>query len=376
MAILNLPLFNSLKEVFGKVGVSKKGVQSSIRVKDDPFTNTGPLLAANNYKVVYGDWGETYTVCCPKCGDTRSRLYISHMWGVELKPGVVLKNLVKCFNEDCNWVDLDDHIRNKALLCGLKQVRECDLDKSCSRPAKLMSLPSSPEHIHFLSELEPEHPAVRYTAYRGLDPDFVSKAYGVSYCNHSNWKTPVTDSTGKVWYRTPQDRLIIPNLDGNGSWNGWQARWIGGYRLSDDISTWDKVPKDPTLGKELLPKYLSAPGMSAKGVVFNVGRAASLTDGKLCFVSEGPMSAIASGPCGVCTFGMRLSEIQIDLICKHFEKGKVFILAESEDDPVASCRAINARVKGGCRVLRLPPKQGAADLGFEGVLDLVSKQPV
>ena len=371
MTILNLPLYESLKEVFGNVTLSKKGIQSSIRVKEDLFTNTSPIISAN-YKVVYGDWGETYTVCCPKCGDTRSRLYISHMWGVELKPGIVLRNLVKCFNEDCDWLDLEDHIKNKALLSGLKKMRECDLDKSCSRPAKIMSLPSQPEHIHFLSELGKQHPAVKYIQHRGLDPEFVSRVYGISYCSYSNWKTPVSDSSGKVWYRTPQDRLIVPNLDENGSWNGWQARWIGGYHTSDNPSLWGKVPKDPNLGRELLPKYLSAPGMSAKGVVFNIGRASQITKGTICFINEGPMSAIASGPCGVCTFGMRLSEIQIDLICKYFGSGKVFILAESEDDPSESCAAINARVAGGCRVIELPPKQDAADLGFEGVLDLIA----
>ena len=214
-----------------------------------------------------------------------------------------------------------------------------------------------------------------YVKYRGLDPYLISKTYGVSYCSYSNWKTPITDSSGKLWYRTPQDRLILPNLNEDGVWNGWQARWIGGYRISNDVSKWDKVPKDPTKGGELLPKYLSAPGMSAKSVVFNIGRAAKISKGKICFVNEGPMSAIASGPCGVCTFGMRLSEIQVDLICEHFKNGRVFILAESEDDPTESCKAINARVKGGCRVIKLPLKQDAADIGFEGILDLIAKQP-
>ena len=377
MKVINLALHNTLEEVFGSVLVVKQGIQSSVRIKDDIFTaaNLPGVGVPTSYKVVYGDWGETYTVCCPKCSDTRHRLYISHMWGVELRPGVALYSLVKCFNEDCDWRDLEGHLRNKALLNGLKVVKASDMDRSATRPARLMKLPADPAHIHFLSELPSDHPAVRYVEYRGLDPEFVSKVYGVSYCSQSNWKTPILDSTDKTWFRTPEDRLIIPNLDGDGSWHGWQARWIGGYHTSpDDISQWDRVPKDPKLGRELLPKYLSAPGMTAKGVVFNIGRAAKMTRGKLCFVNEGPMSAIAAGPCGVCTFGMRLSDIQIDLICQHFSEGSVYILAETEDDPSESAKKIGSRVKGSCRVIDLPSGEDAADLGFEGVLELISDQ--
>jgi hypothetical protein len=293
------------------------------------------------------------------------------MWNVELAPGLVLKQLVKCFNEDCDWKDLDQHLQASKLLGDLKPVKPSDINKSAARPARIMKLPGKPEHIRYLAELEPEHPAVLYTAYRGLDPQFISKIYGASYCTYSNWKTAVKDSSGQVWYVTPEDRLILPNLGKDGSWQGWQARWIGGFRYTDDISKWDKVPKDSVKGCELLPKYLTAPGMMAKSTVFNVGRASALTDGKLCFVNEGPLSAMASGPCGVCTFGMRLSPIQIDILAQHFSKGRVILLRESEDDPTQTQYTLNKLVKGGCYIVDLPPKSDAADLGFSKTIELI-----
>ena len=371
---LNEALHNQLIQVFKEVQITKQAIASGIRAKRNIFHVPGASKLVNNpnpYEVVFGDWGETYTVCCPKCGDTRFRLHISHMWNVELAPGLVLKQLVKCFNEDCDWRDLDNHLAASKLLGNLQPVKASDINKSISRPARVMKLPSKPEHIKFLSELDTDHPAVRYVVSRGLDPDFVSQAYGVSYCTYSNWKTPVKDSTGKTWYLTPEDRLILPNLDGDGAWNGWQARWISGFRETDDVSLWDKVPRDPVRGSEILPKYITAPGMLAKSTVFNVGRAAKLSGGKLCLVNEGPISAIASGPCGVCTFGMRLSPIQIDILVNNFKDGRIIMLVESEDDAARTRDTLNRLVKGGCDIVNLPPKTDAADLGFAKIVALI-----
>ena len=373
---LNESLYNQLNQVFKEVQILKCSIASGIKVKKNIFHTTGPngiVGSPNSYEIVYGDWGETYSICCPKCGDTRFRMHISHMWNVELVPGVVLKQLVKCFNEDCDWKDLDQHLQASQLLGGLEPVKASDINKSIARPARVMKLPSKPEYIKYLFELESSHPAVVYMKSRGMDPEFVSHAYGVSYCTYSNWKTPVQDSVGQVWYITPEDRLILPNLNKDGSWNGWQARWIGGFKETDDVSQWDKVPKDPTKGNELLPKYLTAPGMMAKSTVFNVGRASHMTQGRLCFVNEGPLSAIASGPCGVCTFGMRLSPIQIDILARHFKEGRIIILAESEDDPIDTCQILNTLVKGGCQLVEFPPKTDAADLGFIKTIELIEK---
>lgn len=371
---LNEALYQQLIQVFKEVQVLKQSVASGVRAKRNIFHVPGAtqvLTNPNPYDIIYGDWGETYSVCCPRCGDTRFRLHVSHMWNVELLPGLILKPLVKCFNEDCEWKDLDQHLSASHLLGGLQPVKASDLNRSISRPARIMKLPGKPEHIRFLFELSSSHPAIKYVEHRGLDPEFISKTYGVSYCSYSNWKTPVKDSTGKTWYITPEDRLILPNLDGDGAWNGWQARWISGFRETDDVSKWDKVPRDPIRGSEILPKYLTAPGMMAKSTVFNVGRAASLTGGKLCFVNEGPVSAIASGPCGVCTFGMKLSPVQIDILAQHFKEGRIIMLAESEDDPSHTCSILNKMVKGGCHIVKLPNKIDAADLGFAKTIELI-----
>ena len=371
---LNEALYQQLIQVFNEVQILKKSIGSGIKARKNIFRVSGGKHLATNpnpYDVMFGDWGETYSVCCPKCGDTRFRLHISNMWNVELMPGLILKQLVKCFNEDCDWKDLDKHITASKLLDGLQPVKACDINKSISRPARVMALPGKAKDMRFLFELPADHPAVVYTASRGLDPIFISKTYGVSYCTYSNWKTPVRDSNGHTWYVTPEDRLILPNLDGDGSWKGWQARWIGGYKQTDDVSQWDKVPRDSVKGCELLPKYLTAPGMMAKSTVFNVGRAAKLTKGRLCFVNEGPISAIASGPCGVCTFGMKLSQIQIDILAQHFKDGIIVMLRESEDNPSAICSALNTMVARGCHIVDLPPKTDAADLGFEGTIKLI-----
>ena len=46
--------------------------------------------------------GEYYRVNCDKCGDTRQRLWINHMWGVrDVETGDDHLYLIICFNEGC-----------------------------------------------------------------------------------------------------------------------------------------------------------------------------------------------------------------------------------------------------------------------------------
>jgi hypothetical protein len=105
--VLNLQLYNVITNVFpGEVLISNE---------DQPGRYSLPQGKASAYKQCKGmleyaqveDWGEVYHCDCPVCGDTRKRLYISHLFGSRIIPKgkktpiAFSKRLVVCHNEGC-----------------------------------------------------------------------------------------------------------------------------------------------------------------------------------------------------------------------------------------------------------------------------------
>jgi len=369
---LNPNLYLRLSQVFGEVGIVNQGAPGSVYTsKNILYDKRNP--ASREYTLHINDWGETYKVCCPKCGDSRNRLFISHLWNsrVENIDKPIRHVFVKCHNEDCPWYDLNEFLNDQALIP--HQGFSLHTGKVNKTAREVMK---SPGDTQVLSDLGATHPAVMYIeGYRHFDTHYLSKNWDVRYCFSSPWKTPVTWNSDSSFccYRTPEDRIIFPMLDAYGQWLGWQARWIGS-RQTDDVSLWDKVPREPG-GGEKVPKYLTAPGLTKSSMVWNLDRAVKVTGGEYVVVSEGPMSMMATGLAGVCTLGTLPSNAQIEELGRALNPGGLVILflePEGANHPKLGQKIADIhRVGLKCYCHELPEDKDAADLGLLHCSELI-----
>lgn len=103
---LNQKLFDALEKVFGDVKITNEGAAGTYSLP------TRKSMCFQRKQLEYaivaeGGWGEVYHVCCPCCGDSRFRLYFSHLYGGRIhskshKSFIYFgKRLLKCWNEQC-----------------------------------------------------------------------------------------------------------------------------------------------------------------------------------------------------------------------------------------------------------------------------------
>lgn len=307
---LNRDLYGALESVFGDVRISCEG------------------------EAFVGDWiwdsvqdrwqldvqypGEQYLVNCPKCGDTRHRLQIHHLWGVadvpplprsvldgrkdrkrysDLKISPFKKNLVICFNEDCysNYkrrLDLYDYVCE---LSSIKNKRMRIFPGKKIDPKRLeVDLPGPVIRVH---KLPFRHPAVEYLEGRHFDVERLGRKYGIAYCKSSN-------------YFLACDRIIIP-IHYGGKLRSWQARYIG----------------DPPRGGP--PKYFTAPNSHIGQVLYNLDRAKQWKTG---VVTEGVTDVWSYGLMAMAYFKQKMGKAQIDLLIKNFKRQSLVLLPDSNPE--------------------------------------------
>jgi hypothetical protein len=349
MTQLNPGLYESLRNTFGHVHVTNNGRPAvyDVRIDLDSYASSHPVGF-----ITWRDWGETYSVNCPECGDTRSRLYIGHMWGVFCtKANRRVYSCVKCHNEGCK-VDIF------GMLSGGPKIQESSLVIADNTPRQ-MDLPGDPEDLIPINKLPGSHPAVETLISRGFsDLDLLAGEYGFVYCTRSPWKRNVRDKGGTWHVVTPENRIIIPNIQ-QGVWKGWMARYVG------------DIPKDSATGKPAIQKYLNAPGYATGTSVYRLDDAVKFSGGSFCLVCEGALSAIACGFAGVATFGMYPKPMQEELLADRFKDGTLVFLIEHEaavNGRIYGCiERLEKLVKGGCVSVNLDPGKDPANLD-EGVL--------
>lgn len=276
---LNRVLYDRLVRVFGRVKISSAGYRMLSVVRTNPLTGE----AREEIETP----GEEYQVCCDRCNDTRSRLYIGHMFGKKSPhTGFGYYHLVHCFNEDC----YRDHEVRRSLydmLCetgtplASADVRPGKTGNSCEE----MQLPGD---VVTLDKLPLHHPACAYLSSRHYDPHLLGRFYHVGYCEHSH-------------YSLARDRIIAPIYRGNKLY-GWQARHIGELNWAD---------------KNNPPKWFSAPGMAKSQLLYNYDNAVKF---KVGVMVEGPGDVWAVGPMAVCSFGSTMSTTQRRMFVSGFAK--------------------------------------------------------
>lgn len=231
--MLNPGLYNRLKEIFGKVKVVNDGVRLEYKLTLDPITNF--------LKPVIITFGEAYAVNCPFCvykvyrPDRKMRLYINHHWGVPLPeaPFIKLKELIKCFNEDCVQDEIFAQQLWDIVYEGLPPPQDFYVMPTEDSRGSLEPLPPSIP----ITSLKYDHPACDFLLKRGFDPYHVGSVYEIGYCdiNAGNLK----------------GHIVIP-VKMSGNLVGWQARAIypsrrkyytcKGMRTSRVLYGYDLIP--------------------------------------------------------------------------------------------------------------------------------------
>ena len=269
--VLNPTLYRRLNRLFGHVKVSAKRESMIARAVSD--------LLPGEKRLIISHAGEYYQVCCPYCNDTRSRLYVNHMFGKTDDCGRRMLFLAICYNEDC--LSREDNYKDFLEKMDDITIRDCKILKGVRVPEEAREV-LPPGRCTLLAELPDSHPAVVYVRSRGFDPDELSSKYQVSVCDESRF--PIA-----------RNRLIIPVFDG-GKLKGWQARYVGEL-------DW-KGPKR----KFLPPKYFSCPDSDFRSrSIYGFDLMKEWHTG---IIVEGPTDKWRMGSMAGCLFGNTMTDFQ------------------------------------------------------------------
>lgn len=314
-------LYDRLVATFGSVEIVREGEAISGRLVLDPYSRAEDGSQQAMFEV--DDWGETYVVRCPMCGDHKPRLHINHMWGYRDPefPAVSYFGLVKCFNEECmrqpgKKKQLWDVINDRFGYYALNYV------KPGKPKEKRAVVVTPPGRLLRLSSLPATHAANVYLRQRGFDPIELERTYRVTWC-----VDPFEDE-----FRKAGNRLLIP-VYFRGKAVGWQAR---------AIEPWDE------------PKYYNMRGLPKRDLLYNYDVAVGYPYG---IVVEGVTDVWKTGPDAVAVFGKTASPAQLQLLSSAWRNRMVVCLLDGEASAEADKLAYDvSRVVSRVVVVRLPPK--------------------
>jgi hypothetical protein len=305
---LNPELYRRLVAVFGRVKLANDGQQAIIRYAPDHTYRQG------RDKAIVISWGETYSVDCPFCLDTRQRLYFSHTWGQkDVRTGDDMLFVVHCHNEPC----LSTRARQKELHAIVYPFgRWADKVDVTVRPVKPPVVVAPAKIVlpqtKSLKDLHQLDPALRYLKKRGFDPAHLAAGDRMLYCYE--------DLTSNPPIRAP--RLVIPiympsavqplsnSFAPAARLVGWQARLVGNPPNSS------------------APKYLTATGTQKSSLLFGLINAIKTT-GPVVLV-EGILDALKVGDNGLALLGCTISQSQCALIVRYFPGRPVVVMLDAD----------------------------------------------
>ena len=290
---------------------------------------------SKNKRIQVVSAGEYYAVCCPKCGDTRHRLWINHRYNTEFE-GVKLTGKACCYNERCEQTkgffdDLNRKIASREPLSTYTPV-----DTVSNEPFIHPNVPL-PGFCRSLDLLEETHLANEYIRRcRGFDPKTLQEDWGVCWCEYSDD------------FKEASHRLIIPVGDETGM-IGWQARYVGSNVSSTEfVADATGATTNPPGSESLIrhfyepsgvppagvAKFHTMPGMKKSHIVFNLSRAK--TYGSCPVITEGPFDAMRVGKeHGLALFGTSISAHQRQLLAKAYTGKAAEIALIAFDNDVA-----------------------------------------
>jgi len=319
----------------GKVLIANQGQESQGRYVQDPFDlNKRMQLKLLNF-------GESYRVCCPWCGDRTHRLWINHRWGVyDPMLGRANFRLLKCFNEDCHqdsrFIDeMRNRVEDLSNMIGPKAVPKLQLNV----PAAELSQMELPGECISFKDLPDSNPGAIFLRNRGYNPKKLSTYFKIGWCPSSKFKGA-------------DHRILVP-LTQNNKLVGWQARFVDSYGNGDTSNlykcsnelcshSWRHTENKPSncpqcglVDPVKILKWYTGPGTKKSSILYNFDIARSY---RYVVVMEGagdvwrlgsPHQADVPGP-GVCAFGHKLSQQQIQLLEPLKSSGIVFLAFDTD----------------------------------------------
>lgn len=290
--LLNNGLYEALQNKFGDVRVVHEGQHRTYA----SFAHGGNIE----------NWGETFRINCPFCGDQRQRLHVSYLFNIRAVTSALRRQpMLKCFNEDCQR-----NATNVAILAarlaeqGYLPVRRDSLRRAndhasvpASRPIRL------PESFQLLCQLRDDHEAIRYVRHRGFDSQELSLSWGVG-CSDEPEGGGSFSGHGLIF------PILGPSGSGKLSLVGWQARRI----------------REQGFGPA--GKYFTARGTRVSQVLYNLHCAAD-TEGPLVLV-EGVLDCFRVGPSAVGLFGKLLSQSKLQQLLSNALGREIVLLLDAD----------------------------------------------
>lgn len=245
---LNPQLYAALETVFGTApGISRQGDPGEYREHDRKSITSDFFRDPNTREALVTSWGESYTVNCPVCGDTRGRLHVNWLCGnTVIKPGTkktMLRfgdRLYKCWNEECQK-NAPEKLRRfmELVLKGSSEISPEQVEEVMKSAGERLGRPgrerllSEIEHINLpvpnIPLTSPKCPqeAIMYLQDRKFDPAELSNVYDVVYCPEgAEWDSGVKDDKPYVFY---VPRLVIPVIQFSHRVY-WQGRRLDGEK--------------------------------------------------------------------------------------------------------------------------------------------------
>lgn len=310
---LNARLYRALKAEFGDVDVLKEG---------EPFRATFRRDAINPRVVRMGnvEWGETYAVCCPCCGDKYNRLNISHASLTRktfksssgAAPETKLIRLWHCFNESCERKEGSDLPERLLGLMertrNLRQEAKSQIISADTGPPPDIDLPPGSVPVGSLPD---DHLCLHYLR------------------DTRGFKLSDMTKLGFRWDQYPDhlmlnNRIVCPLFartdDGDLACKGWQARF-----LADD----GREDIDKSAGEA---KWYTKNGTKKASYLYNHH---NVEGSCVAAVSEGPFDIAGGvGPeAGIATWGKSVSSRQKRILLRDWSgrESSLLVLAFDGD---------------------------------------------
>jgi len=250
------------------------------------------------------EWGETYSINCPECGDTKNRLYVSHYTGATAATSskkhkdtgekvpcgfIEFGTVAVCHNEHCNVAPYLKRVLARAGELG---------DVVVHAPAKFSGgvVESVPLPLNFsLFDSAVPNEVLDYIADRRYTPDYLEKNFDIRYMPPGTFLWKRADGTEvKSW----DPRLLIPVYRAHVV-IGWQAR------IAQD------VPQGTKVKKYLFPPTSVTHGEGKSSWFYNGYEASYCKD---IVIVEGVTDVWRIGLHALCIFGKTIGQSQIEVM--------------------------------------------------------------
>jgi hypothetical protein len=368
--MLNVPLYNALVRRFGvgAVHVHKEDVQAEYELPNVVNASSiwedkgnGKGRCAISARLI--NWGEVYQLNCPRCGDTRERLYISHMFAKTKahKIGgravtVMFGRVYICHNEQC---DLYNELRQ--VVADIRAAEDKPLGLPGSGVTKIKTVKHQRKQADNAALPQPSYPlldvrvptsALAYLLGRRFIPggeSGLATKYDLHYAPEG--AVYLEDGEEKRFY---DERLVIPVYRGRRVVS-WQARVMRPAKRF---------------------KYINMPGFPKTELLYNMDNAWEHRDVVLV---EGVTDVWRVGDNAVCGFGKTLATDQIEIMRILWGYcGRLLIVL----DPDASAAALEIKAKldkadvfpRGVFIYTLPDARDPADYDTDEIRGMLTAE--